>query len=113
MTHLVVVTMDAIRIGRQAFFDYQRYLACGPASQTYEAGRFRTTGPEMIVGAIYACIERHFSTREEIVAAVSKFTLCRSWTVAHVLDELTGAGREGYPFSLNGELYQANGYPTC
>lgn len=113
MTHVVVVNLSAIAEGRSAFFEYQKYLSCGSASRSFEKGRFRATGPEMIVGAIYACIERGISSRDEIIAAAAKATRCRWWTVDQVLDELTGEGQNGYPFSFDGEVYRVNGIPRC
>lgn len=109
MTHVVVVTADTIRAGQEAFCNYQDYLACGAASRTYKEGRFRTTGPEMIAGAAYACIQRGLSLHGEVIAAVSKATRCKSATVSWVLDELTGEGTDGYPFSFDGEFYHLNG----
>jgi hypothetical protein len=62
----------------------------------------------MVPGAIYACIERGLTQHEEIVAAAAKSTLCKHWTVSHILDELTGPRSEGYPFYFDGEAHQLN-----
>jgi len=109
MTRVVVVTKDSIQAGREAFCHYQDYLACGSASRNYEQAVCRPTGPEMIAGAAYACIQRGLSLHEEVIAAVSKATRCRSATVHWILNELTGEGTDGYPFAFDGESYYLNG----
>jgi hypothetical protein len=98
MTTTIVLTADCLIAGRRSFIDYQHYLACGQVYRRFEEGRFRATGPIMVPGAIYACIERGLSTGEEIIAATAKSTRCKHWTVSNILDELTGPGEEGYPF---------------
>lgn len=62
----------------------------------------------MIVGSIYACIERGLSRRDDIIAAVSKSSRCRTWTVGWVLDEMTSGPGSDYPFGFDGQNYYLN-----
>ncbi|WP_404479317.1 hypothetical protein [Novosphingobium sp. BL-52-GroH] len=106
--HIISCMPHDVGVGRDSFNEYQNYLSCGSLYRNYDFARDRPTGPRMIVGSICACIERGLSRREEIIAAVSKSSRCRTWTVGWVLDEMTSGPGSAYPFGFDGQNYYLN-----
>jgi len=84
-------TPELIQLGRSAFRACFKQQLCGPtATESYQAGLARPSGPVIAIGAIIACLEHRLRRRDELIGAAARVARCKRDQVRIILDELTG-----------------------
>lgn len=104
--NIIIITPSVIGLGAASFETYLQGSLTSPGLAAHRAMARRSTGLRVVVGAIDACIEHNIDSREAIVSAVAKVSLCRRSTIEAVLDALSTGNPDDRRWDYSGGAYR-------
>lgn len=96
---------DTFNAGKATFSAYLAGAVCGPHSDYFATSKRRQTGPQVLIGAIMACIAEGWAAEHEIVDAVTRATRCHATTVEMALDAFAGNDPAIHLWQYTGSAY--------